>query len=298
MAAINTKPELPLVVIVGPTASGKTGLAVRIAQQFGGEIVSADSRAIYRHLTIGTAKPTSDEQQGIPHWGIDLVDPGERFTAADFKHYANSKIAEIRSRGKVPILAGGTGLYIDSVLYDFEFSAIADDVAMRDRLMGLSLEELHKYCIENNVMLPENKKNKRYVVNNILRNGRTPKRKHEPNEDVIVVGIATEKSILRQRIEQRASTIVTQKTIDEAVKVAKEYGWDNEAMTGNIYPLIHRYVNNELTLNDMQEKSITSDWRLAKRQLTWFRRNEHICWLTLDDAYTYIARRLAPLNNS
>ena len=110
--------DLPLVVIAGPTASGKTELAIRIAKKFNGEVISADSRAIYRGLDIGTAKPTSEEQQGIPHWGIDIVDPGERFTAANFKVYAQRKISEIRSRGHLPIIAGGTGLYIDSVLYE------------------------------------------------------------------------------------------------------------------------------------------------------------------------------------
>ena len=103
--------DLPLVVIVGPTASGKTELAIRIAKKFNGEVISADSRAIYRGLDIGTAKPTSEEQQGIPHWGIDIVDPGERFTAANFKVYAQRKISEIRSRGHLPIIAGGTGRF-------------------------------------------------------------------------------------------------------------------------------------------------------------------------------------------
>ena len=120
--------DLPLVVIAGPTASGKTELAIRIAKKFNGEVISADSRAIYRGLDIGTAKPTSEEQQGIPHWGIDIVDPGERFTAANFKVYAQRKISEIRSRGHLPIMAGGTGLYIDSVLYDFKFTAYSNNL--------------------------------------------------------------------------------------------------------------------------------------------------------------------------
>ena len=108
--------QLPLIVIVGPTASGKTGLAIRLAREFGGEIISADSRAVYSGLDIGTAKPTEEEQQLAPHWGIDSALPSERFTAADFKQYAVQKIAEIRSRGHVPLLVGGTGLYVDSVV--------------------------------------------------------------------------------------------------------------------------------------------------------------------------------------
>ena len=297
MATARVRPEPPLVVIVGPTASGKTGLAVGIAKEFGGEVISADSRAIYKGLSIGTAKPTKEDQQGIPHWGIDLVMPGERFTAADFKEYAIQKITEIRMRGRVPIIAGGTGLYVDAVLYDFEFPAVANDTTRRDELMNWPLEDLTSYCIEHNIALPENSKNKRHVVNSILRKGQLLKRKYEPTENTIVVGIATEKEALRQRIEQRADVIITPCVIAEAARAAKQYGWDNEAMTGNVYPLVRQHLENDLTLEELKQKFITSDWRLAKRQLTWFHRNEHILWLPLDKAYTYLARELDKVNN-
>ena len=110
-----------VIVILGPTGSGKTGVAIEIAKAVGGEIISADSRAIYKGMDIGTAKPSLEEQDGVPHFGLDLVKPGERFTVADFKEYAEQKIAEIRSRGHVPIIAGGTGLYIDALVYDYQF---------------------------------------------------------------------------------------------------------------------------------------------------------------------------------
>ena len=297
MATPRIRPEPPLVVIVGPTASGKTGLAVRIAKEFSGEVISADSRAIYKDLTIGTAKPTLEERQGVPHWGIDLVVPGERFTAADFKAYALQKVAEIRARGHVPILAGGTGLYVDSVVYDFEFSNVVHDTAKRDEMMQMPLEALYKYCAEHNIELPKNNKNKRHVVNNILRGGQPLKRKYKLDDNILVVGIATEKEILRQRIEQRADVIITPETISEATRAAGKYGWDNEAMTGNAYPLIRQHLNGELSIEELKQKFVTSDWRLAKRQLTWFRRNEHIRWLQLEDAYTYLARVLDKVNN-
>lgn len=297
MATAGIRSEPPLVVIVGPTASGKTGLAVRIAKEFNGEVISADSRAIYKELTIGTAKPLLDEQQGIPHWGIDLVLPGERFTVADFKAYALQKINEIRARGHVPILAGGTGLYIDAVLYDFEFSSVVDDTIRRDELMQMPLEGLYRHCAEHNIELPENSKNKRHVVNSILRKGQTLKRRHKLDNNTVVVGIATEKEILHHRIEQRADVIITSETLNEAMRAADKYGWDNEAMTGNVYPLIHQYLDGELTMDELKQKFITSDWHLAKRQLTWFRRNEHIQWLQLGDAYTYLARELDKVNN-
>ena len=298
MATARDRSKLPLLVIVGPTACGKTSLAVRIAKEYDGEVISADSRAIYKDLDIGTAKPTPEEQNVAPHWGVDLVMPGDRFSAADFKEYALEKIRQIRARRHLPILAGGTGLYIDAVLYDFVFPNIVYNTTKRDALMNMDLKELYKYSAENNISLPENNKNKRYVVNNILRNGQNPKRRTELDDNTIVVGIATDKDVLRARIERRANLIVSPVVIEEAARAAEKYGWDNEAMTGNIYPLARQYLDGELTLDDLKQKFITSDWRLAKRQLTWFRRNEHIKWLDIEDAYTYIARRLDRVNNS
>jgi tRNA dimethylallyltransferase len=297
MATSRFRSEPPLVLIVGPTASGKTSLGIKLAKQYDGEIISADSRAIYRDLSIGTAKPSVEEQDGIPHWGIDLVDPGERFTVADFQQYTNKKIAEIRSRGHLPIIVGGTGLYVDAIMYDFEFPAEADDVGRRESLMALDLDELYKYCYKNNIQLPENKKNKRYVVNNILRNGRVLKRKHELDPNTIVVGISTERNILRSRIEKRAAVIFRDGVIKEAQNAAAKYGWDNEAMTGNIYPLIHSYLDGHFTMDELEQKFIIRDWQLAKRQLTWLKRNEHIYWASLDEAYTYLTRRLDELSN-
>ena len=297
MATSRFRSEPPLVLIVGPTASGKTSLGIKLAKQYDGEIISADSRAIYRDLSIGTAKPTLEEQDGIPHWGIDLVDPGERFTASDFQQYTNSKVAEIRARGHVPIIVGGTGLYVDAVMYAFEFSGEANDIERRESLMTLGLDELYKYCSKNNIPLPENKKNKRYVVNNILRNGRVLKRKHELSPNTVVVGISTERDILRSRIEKRAAAIFHDGVIEEAQNAAAKYGWDNEAMTGNIYPLIHDYLEGILTMDELERKFIVRDWQLAKRQLTWLKRNEHIYWANLDEAYTYLTRRLDELSN-
>ena len=112
---------MPVVIILGPTGSGKTSVSIKLAKALNGEIISADSRAVYKGMDIGTAKPSREEQQGIPHFGIDLVEPSERFTVADWKKYAEQKIKEIQSRGHVPIIVGGTGLYIDALIYDYHF---------------------------------------------------------------------------------------------------------------------------------------------------------------------------------
>ena len=291
------KSSQPLVVICGPTASGKTALAIKLAKEFDGEIISADSRAVYRGLDIGTAKPPLEERQEVPHWGIDLIDPGERFTAVDFKTYAEEKIADIRMRGKVPILVGGTGLYIDSIIFDYHFPSEVEAI-FRDRLSAMSLQELHEYCADNNIALPENSKNRRYVINTIVRQNQTMTRRKRPIDHCIIVGITTEKEELRRRIEARARTITGSLVVEEAKRVAAKFGWENEAMTANIYPLMRHYIEQSISLGELRQAFATLDWRLAKRQLTWLRRNEYIKWLSLNDAYTYCARRLVNLNNS
>jgi tRNA dimethylallyltransferase len=286
------KNNLPLIVVVGPTASGKTGLAIELAQEYGGEIISADSRAIYKHMNIGTAKPSRQERKGVPHWGLDLLEPGERFSAADFKHYANQKIDEIRQRGHVPFLVGGTGLYVDAVVFDYRFGPPADD-ARRQALEILSIEELKDYCISHNVVLPENQRNKRYLIRAIEQQGVNQERNVKPRDDAIIVGIATDRVILRQRIEKRIEQIFEDNVVDEATRLGKIYGWDNEAMTGNIYPVVHQYLQGSVSFEEMKARCVTLDWRLAKRQLTWLRRNPYIVWKNLAEARQYLRPSLA-----
>lgn len=292
MAARIINQHLPLVVIVGPTASGKTSLAIELALQFSGEIICADSRTIYKYMDIGTAKPTAEERATVPHWGLDLVKPGESFSVADFKRYALAKIDEIRSRGHVPFLVGGSGLYVDAVIFDFEFVAPASPERRRE-LETMSVFELQDYCLNNNILLPENSKNKRYLVRAIERQGAILKRREAPMDSTIIVGITTDRQILRNRIQVRAEQIFDDDVVNEAILLGKKYGWDSEAMTGNIYPLIHRYVQDELSFDEMKQKFAVADWRLAKRQMTWMRRNSYIKWLVLDEAREYLQDRLA-----
>lgn len=291
-----TPVELPLIVIVGPTASGKTGLAIKLAKQYGGEIISADSRAVYRYMDIGTAKPSVEEQAGIPHWGINLVDPNEKFNAADFKAYAEQKIKEIKARGKVPFLVGGTGLYVDSVLLNYSFSERHEDA--RAKFDAMTIADLHNYCAENNISLPENTLNKRYVINAILRNGESPQMARAPRVDAIVVGITTSREVLRARIAQRMEGMFQDGILDEARMVGDRFGWENEAMSANVYRYVHEYLDGQLPLDRAIEQAALSDWHLAKRQMTWFKRRAFISWLELDEAHTMIAQALAHLNNS
>jgi len=283
---------LPLVVIVGPTASGKTSLAIELAERFNGEIICADSRTIYKGMDIGTAKPTDEERKRVAHWGLDLVEPGERFTAADFKRYADQKIIDTRNRGHVPFLVGGTGLYVDAVIFNYKFRGVANDT-LRQQLEAMTIDELHKYCFNNNIKLPENSLNKRYVI-------RAIEQKNEPDtysrtiiDNTIVVGITTEKNELHRRIGQRIEHMFENGVVNEATILGKKYGWRSEAMTGNVYPVIRLYLDGQISLEDAKEKVATLDRRLAKRQLTWLRRNTRIQWLSLAEAKGYLMRALA-----
>lgn len=284
--------QSPLVAIVGPTASGKTNLAVKMAQQFNGEIICADSRTIYKGMDVGTAKPTLGEQAMVPHWGIDLVEPGEYFSAAEFKKYAQEKISEILSRGHLPFLVGGTGLYVDSVLFNFQFGDKADGHE-RSFLEAMSVEELQIYCEKHNIKQPENSRNKRYLVRAIERKSTSVISKDEIVENTVVVGITTEKSILRSRIATRGEQLFASNVVEEAITLGKKYGWKNEAMTGNIYRLIRKHLDGQMDIQELMRLVELSDWHLAKRQMTWLRRNPYILWGDLQSTEHYLSTRLA-----
>lgn len=281
----------PLVVIVGPTASGKTKIAIELAKKYNGEIICADSRTVYKGLDIGTAKPTKQEKASVPHWGIDLVDPDETFTASDFKDYAVNKIADIRERNKTPFLVGGTGLYVDAVIFDYQFGPPPNQ-RLRKRLEEMSLEDLYKYSYKNNVKLPENFKNRRYVIRAIEQKSVNNKSRSAIIPNSIVVGISTDKAILRKRIVQRAEQLLLDGVVEEAKSLGKKYGWKTNSMSGNIYPLCNDYLRGVISADELKSGFIARDVSLAKRQMTWFRRNSSIAWMPLEDVKSYVSSRL------
>ena len=287
--------KTPLIVIVGPTASGKTSLAINLAEIYGGEIICADSRTVYKDMDIGTAKPSYEDCQRVPHWGIDLVYPYEYFSAAEFKQYSLKKIEDIRSRNKIPFLVGGTGLYIDAIVFDYKFGN-KSDVKKRTLLEKLTIEELWEYCSKNNIELPDNYNNKRYVIRCIEQGGVNNSRKVEINNNIIVVGISTDRDNLRKRIKDRIEQFFDNNVVEEARILGKIYGWDNRAMSGNIYPILHKYIDNEINIEEAKVEIFYRDWHFAKRQMTWFRRNKNIEWLELNQVPSYIYSRMASLS--
>ena len=283
--------RLPLIVIVGPTASGKTSLAIQLAKKYRGEIICADSRTVYRGMNIGTAKPSLEEQQEVSHWGLDLVDPGDSFSVSQFKGYTRQKIKEIRSRGNIPFLVGGTGLYIDSVIFDFQFGAKYSK-EKRANLQEMTISELQQYCVNHDIALPENSKNKRYLIRAIERAGKKSSGLKVPLSNTIVVGITTGKQLLRQRITDRAKKMFKDGVVEETIGLANNTGWCNEAMTGNVYPIIKKLIEKGIDEDQAIREFIVSDVNLVKRQLTWFRRNPFIEWGDVHSCEQYLSRVL------
>lgn len=277
------------VAIVGPTASGKTAAAIKIAEAINGEIICADSRTIYRGLDIGTAKPTCEERCRVKHWGLDLVNPGEKYSAALFQSYAKEKIQQIRKRGAVPIIVGGTGLYVDSVVLDYTFPPKISP-QMDAWLNKMSIQQLHKYCNNNNIPLPENHNNKRHVIHAIATKDITISSKDKPDEDTIVVGISTEKNILRERIIRRADAMIRTGVVEEATSIAHKYGMQIGELPGSIYKYIDQLVRGEITEQQMIELFSYSDIHLAKRQMTWFKRRSFIQWCEADDVVNEVVQ--------
>src|SRR5688572_25180412 len=167
--------DTPLIVILGPTASGKSALALGLAKQFGGEIIAADSRTVYRGMDIGTAKPSVEEQRQVRHHLIDVVSPDGPFTVADFQRLAFDAIADIGARAKTPLLVGGSGLYIDAVIYNFSFREPSNGLG-RSKLQMLSVDQLQELLEEQGIPLPENKKNPRHLIRALETAGEVPQR--------------------------------------------------------------------------------------------------------------------------
>lgn len=287
-----TKPG-PIIVIVGQTASGKSALALELAEKFNGEIICADSRTVYKGMDIGTAKPSAEEQKRIRHHLLDVVTPDQRFTAADFKQLAEQAIKDIESRGKLPILAGGTGLYIDSILFDFQFRPVADP-GLRAELEQLSLEELQHKLNGQGIPLPRDPLNPRRLIRQLETAGAAPA-SGPLRPYTLILGMDLEPEVIKTRIAARTNQMVKDGLVEESKQLLTQYGDKPSAFDAPAYRPMFEYLNGTMSLEDATLQFIQNDVHLAKRQKTWFKRNKSIQWVrnsseAVEIATTFLSR--------
>ena len=285
MATRSTRPKL--LVVVGPTATGKTALAIQIAREFNGEIIAADSRTIYKAMDVGTAKPSVAEQARVPHWGLDLVEPGETFSAAQFQKYACAKIDGIQRRGRLPILVGGTGLYIDSVIFGFKFREAAD-ANLRQKLEKLGIEELQALVTKKGYPMPENLRNRRHLIRTIESSGQIGGKSQKPKAGTAIIGLMPPAEVIKQRISARLAKNFELIIKETRVLLAK-YGRQNIQKTAGIpYLTAIDYIDGKINAADAKKRILTDEWQYARRQRTWFKRNPHIKWFkSAEDAFSF-----------
>jgi len=281
-------------VIGGPTASGKSKLAVELAKKINGEIISADSMQIYKDMNIGTAKVTEDEMQGIKHYLIDFVSPEERYSVSSFKKDAENAIEEILRKGKTPVIVGGTGLYIDSLIYGIEFQDEEIDTKYREKLNEIAekegLEELYNKALSID---PEAMKkisvNDRKRIIRVLeiyeKTGKTKtelekeSRKNEVKYNYKVFAITMDREKLYSRIEKRVDLMLEAGLIEEVKGILEKYSCFPTAMQGLGYKEVVEYLEKKVSKEEMIEKIKKETRHYAKRQLTWFRKNKETIWI-------------------
>ena len=275
-----------VIAVVGPTASGKTSFSINLAKEVGGEIVSADSRLVYKGFDIGTAKPTKEEQDGIPHYMIDIVEPEFDYSAGLYQKEASAVIDDIISRGKTPIVVGGTGLYIDILLKNYDLPKIVPDKNLRKKLNDLDSDKLYNMLkeLDNSACESININDRKKIIRaieilksspNDLDNSRGIA---ESKYDVEWIGKNFDRKTLYERIDKRVDLMIENGLIDETKYLRKKHG-DIPNLTGTIgYREIIGYLNGDYDLQTASDKLKQNTRNYAKRQLTWFRKNEEIKW--------------------
>lgn len=296
--------KIPLIVIAGPTASGKTALSVNIAKAVGGEIVSADSMQIYKYMNIGTAKPTEIEKQGITHHMMDFLEPSESFSVADYCQMAKGVIEDIYKRGKIPVLVGGTGLYIDSLVNGVDFGEESGNEKIREELEHMAQTEgkeaVHKLLAEIDPETAE-----KYHPNNLRRiiraievyktQGVTVSQKAKAEKispyNAVYFCIDWDRSTLYDRIDRRVDVMVKDGLEDEVKSLLeRDIPPESTAMQSIGYKEFCGYLKGNISLDDAVSMVKQNTRHYAKRQLTWFRRNKNINWL--DPSYDVIKEAL------
>lgn len=273
-----------ILIICGPTATGKSALAVELAKQYNGEVISADSRQVYTGLDIGSAKITHDEMQGIPHYLIDIVHPNDYFSVADFQKLAQEKIADIHSRGKLPIICGGTGMYIDAVVYNTVFPEVAANPELRKELEKYSSEELFEQLQgldpdRANEIDSQNPVRLIRAIEIATTLGKVPKMNQVDSlYKTLFIGLNLPKEILQERITQRIQLRIPA-LFDEVANLNHSgISFDRLKSFGLEYRYGSKYIQKEINFEQFIELLSTKTWQFAKRQVTWFKRNSSIHW--------------------
>ncbi len=289
MATVNP----PLVVVVGQTGSGKSAAAHHLAKAIDGEIISADSRAIYKGMNIGTAKPTTTQQTEVKYHLIDINEPDQQVTAAQFKDLANKVIDQIRRRKKIPIMVGGSGLYVDSVLYDFSFLPKSSK-ALRDKLQKFDQPQLISYAKEKGLEVPvEALKNPRHLTRLLETSaGKATKRSLGP--DILVVGLQPSRSELRSNITKRLDNMHRHGLKREAIELIDKYGTEAPGLNAIGYREWADYLASSKSANQVKAAILSNTLNFAKRQRTWFKRNPDIKWFDNEQTlYKYLIQQLS-----
>ncbi|HKU19237.1 MAG TPA: tRNA (adenosine(37)-N6)-dimethylallyltransferase MiaA [Candidatus Saccharimonadales bacterium] len=268
----------PVIVIVGQTASGKSALGLRLALECNGEIIAADSRTVYKGMDIGTAKPTAEERRMVPHHLIDVVSPDEPFTVADFQRQARRAIDTIAACGHIPFIVGGSGLYVDALLYNFSFRPPAQPNAGQS-LECLSISELQSQIIDRQLPMPINRENRRHLMRTLQTNGLAASRE-ELRPNTLILGIRREREELLASIARRVDAMVESGFVDEVRRLAEHYGWDTPALQAPGYRAFRMYLAGSISLDQAKQDFIHNDAQYAKRQQTWFKRNPDINWIS------------------
>ena len=283
-----------VIVIAGPTASGKSNLSVELAKRIDGEIISADSMQIYKDMNIGTAKVTEEEMQGIKHYMLDIVSPNERYSVSSYKKDAEKCIEEILKKGKTPIICGGTGLYIDSLIYGIEFLEEEIDETYRNELNQIAetegLEKLYNKAMEIDpeAMKKISKNDKKRIIRVLEIYHKTGKTKTEQDIEsrkngvkynYKVFAINMDREVLYHRINKRVDKMLDMNLIDEVKSILEKYKEFPTAMQGLGYKEVVDYLNGKLSKEEMIEKLKMETRRYAKRQITWFKKNKQTYWI-------------------
>ncbi len=285
----------PLITIVGPTASGKSDLAMTLAKKFNGEIIAADSRTVYRHMDIGTAKPTEQDQREVKHHLLDVVDPSQTYSAADFKKDAEQAIEEIAAKGKLPIMVGGTGLYIDSVLFNYSFAS-PSDIELRQELASLNVEELQKRVVELGVDLNNSDFNNPHRLIRVIETAGSHREKSELREKTFVIGLKIDREELKDRIVKRIGQMFDNGLENEVDYLLEHYSKESPGLADTAYQALISYREGLTPKQDAISSMVKSHTDLAKRQMTWFKRNPDIKWVSQkEDADSLVSNFLERL---